>query len=311
MARPQKNGLDYFPLDVDIDQDDKIALIEAQHGVLGFAIVIKILMKIYKNSYFYEWTEKEQLLFSKRINVDINSINVVINDCIKWGLFDDNLLKTKKILTSKGVQARYLEAVGRRTKVEIIKEYLLLDEKAVNVYKNLIIVDINHDNDKVFDYINPQSKVKKSKVKKSKVDINISKDILCSTYVQRIIDKWNSLNLTSKLTKITSGTTRYKMLKARVKQYGEDEVLKAIDEINNSKFLKGQTKDFEITFDWFIKPNNFIKVLEGNYKDNAIEKKAPNGNYTSNNSKRFNGNVGSSKNHDDIEEEILRAQGAI
>lgn len=311
MARPQKNGLDYFPLDVDIDQDDKIALIEAQHGVVGFAIVIKILMKIYKNSYFYEWTEKEQLLFSKRINVDINSINVVINDCIKWGLFDDKLLKTKKILTSKGVQARYLEAVGRRTKVEIIKEYLLLDEKVVNVYKNLIIVDINHDNDEVYDDINPQSKVKKSKVKKSKVDINISKDILCSTYVQRIIDKWNSLNLTSKLTKITSGTIRYKMLKARVKQYGEDEVLKAIDEINNSKFLKGQTKDFEITFDWFIKPNNFIKVLEGNYKDNGIEKKVPNGNYTSNNSKRFNNNVGSSQNHDDIEEEILRAQGVI
>lgn len=87
MARPQKNGLDYFPLDVDIDQDDKVALIEAQHGITGFAIVIKLLMKIYKNSYFYEWTEKEQLLFSKRVNVDINQVNVVINDCVKWGLF--------------------------------------------------------------------------------------------------------------------------------------------------------------------------------------------------------------------------------
>ena len=168
MARPQKNGLDYFPLDVDMDQDDKIALIEAQHGVVGFAIVIKLLMKIYKSSYFYEWTEKEQLLFSKRINVDINSINVVINDCIKWGLFDRNLLESKKILTSKGIQSRYLEAVGRRTKVEIKKEYLLLDEKAINVYKNLIIVDINHDNEEVSDDINPQSKVKKSKVKESK-----------------------------------------------------------------------------------------------------------------------------------------------
>jgi len=40
MARPQKNGLDYFPLDVDMDQDDKIALIEAQHGVVGFAKTI-------------------------------------------------------------------------------------------------------------------------------------------------------------------------------------------------------------------------------------------------------------------------------
>lgn len=168
MARPQKSGLDYFPLDVDIDQDDKITLIEAQHGVVGFAVVIKLLMKIYKNSYFYEWTEKEQLLFSKRINVDINLINVIINDCIKWGLFDSNLLKTKKILTSKGVQARYLEAVGRRTKVEIKKEYLLLDENIINVHKNLVIVDINYSSEEVSDDINPQSKVKESKENKSK-----------------------------------------------------------------------------------------------------------------------------------------------
>ncbi len=168
MARPQKNGLDYFPLDVDIDQDDKVALIEAQHGITGFAIVIKLLMKIYKNSYFYEWTEKEQLLFSKRVNVDINQVNVVINDCVKWGLFEDNLLKTHKILTSKGIQRRYLEAVGRRQKVEMSKEYLLLDEDIVNVYKNLVIVNINDSSEVVNVDINPQSKVKESKVKESK-----------------------------------------------------------------------------------------------------------------------------------------------
>lgn len=172
MARPQKNGLDYFPLDVDIDQDDKVALIEAQHGIVGFAIVIKLLMKIYKNSYFYEWTEKEQLLFSKRVNVDINSINVIINDCVKWGLFDSNLLEAYKILTSKGIQRRYLEAVGRRQKVEMEGKYLLLDDEVVNVYKNLVIVDINDSLGVVNDDINPQSKVKESKEKKSKEESN-------------------------------------------------------------------------------------------------------------------------------------------
>ncbi|KOC33879.1 Lin1244/Lin1753 domain-containing protein [Clostridium botulinum] len=168
MARPQKSGLDYFPLDVDMDQDDKIALIEAQHGILGFAIVIKLLMKIYKSSYFYEWTEKEQLLFSNRVNVDINEVNVVINDCVKWGLFNSDLLETHKILTSKGIQRRYLEAVGRRQKVKMSEEYLLLDNETVNAYKNLVIVNINGVNAD----INPQSKVKKSKEKKSKVNNN-------------------------------------------------------------------------------------------------------------------------------------------
>ena len=168
MARPQKTGLDYFPLDVDIDQDDKIALIEAQHGIKGFAIVIKLFMKIYKNGYFYEWTEKEQLLFSRRVNVNINEVNVIINDCIKWGLFNINLYKKYHILTSNGVQRRFLEAVGRRQKVKIDKKYLLLDDETINVYKNLVIVNINDSLNEVNDDINPQSKEKKSKVKESK-----------------------------------------------------------------------------------------------------------------------------------------------
>lgn len=133
------------------------------------------------------------------------------------------------------------------------------------------------------------------------LDKNISKDILCSTFIERLIEKWNSLNLTSKLTKITSGTNRHKMLKARVKQYSEDEVLNAIDEVNESKFLKGQAKDFEITFDWFIKPNNFLKVIEGNYKDKQIEKQ-----YSNEKPKlRFNNFKGRDYDYDDLEKKLL------
>lgn len=168
MARPQKNGLDYFPLDVDIDQDDKIALIESQYGIEGFGIVIKLLMKIYKTSYFYEWTEREQLLFSKRVNVDINRVNVIINDCIKWGLFSNDVFISYKILTSKGIQKRYLEAVGRRQKVEMYKEYLLLDNEIINVYKNLVIVNINPTQCELMPTLIP--KEKESKVKESRVE---------------------------------------------------------------------------------------------------------------------------------------------
>lgn len=172
MARPVKEGLEYFPLDCDIDQDDKVALIEAQHGIKGFGVVIKLLMKIYKNGYFYEWTEKEQLLFSKRVNVDINEVNVIINDLIKWNFFNEELFRSKKILTSNGIQKRYLAAVGRRQKVKILKEYLLLDDETINVYKNLVIVDINSSSEEVNVDIGTQSKVKKSKVKESKENNN-------------------------------------------------------------------------------------------------------------------------------------------
>jgi hypothetical protein len=45
-------------------------------------------------------------------------------------------------------------------------------------------------------------------------------------------------------------------------------VLEAIGKIQESPFLMGKTrKPFNITFDWFVLPNNFPKVLEGNYSD--------------------------------------------
>ncbi|MCC2250041.1 DUF4373 domain-containing protein [Virgibacillus sp. AGTR] len=168
MARPTKEGLDYFPLDVDIDQDDKIALIEATHGLEGFGIIIKLLMKIYDNSYFYKWGEKEQLLFSRRVNVNINRVNDIINDCVKWGIFSKRLYEQHEILSSAGIQRRYLEASSRRKQVNITSDYLLLDEKEVNAYKNLVIVNINSINEE----FSAQSKVKESKGKESKAVVN-------------------------------------------------------------------------------------------------------------------------------------------
>lgn len=174
MARPQKIGLDYFPLDVDIDQDDKVAIIEAQHGILGFAIIIKLLMKIYSEGYYYDWTEKEQILFSRRVNVDINQVDVIIKDSIKWGMFDKELFDEHKILSSVGIQVRYLEAVKRRNKVEIAKEFLLLSDEIVNVNKNISIVTINDDiNEQVEGVnvdINPQSILKN--IKEDKIILN-------------------------------------------------------------------------------------------------------------------------------------------
>lgn len=102
------------------------------------------------------------------------------------------------------------------------------------------------------------------------IDNTISKDIVsCTKTVQQVIDAWNELKL-RKVVGIKSGTNRQKLLNARIKEYGIENVLKAISNIQNSSFLKGQNnKSWVITFDWFIKPNNFIKVLEGNYGEQA------------------------------------------
>ena len=192
---------------------------------------------------------------------------------------------------------RYKETVYKEEKAHLE----IKDNKA---YKYLDTACIQH----VYK-METQDRLGKDRLGKDSIDNSIINNT-CSSELQRIIEKWNSLGLQN-LKFIKQGTNRYTMLQARIKEYGIDSIISAIESINKSSFLKGQNRNsWTITFDWLIKPNNFIKVLEGNY-DNANEKKSIKGNYTSNNSKRFNGYLGSSQKHDDIEAEILKAQGAI
>lgn len=112
-----------------------------------------------------------------------------------------------------------------------------------------------------------ETQVRLGKDRLGKDNNTISKDIVSSTKVQPIIDSWNSLGL-QKLVAINPSTNRYRLLNARIKEYGLDKVLDAIENIRYSSFLKGQNnKNWTITFDWLIKPNNFTKVLEENYRD--------------------------------------------
>lgn len=159
MGRHFKTGVDYFPLDVNID--DKVKLIQAKHGVTGFAVWVKLLQKIYADNFWIEWGDDNAILLSDEINVDINTINVIINDLLDRNVFCKCLFDEYKILTSHGIQKRYFEITSRRKKIEIVKEYMLVD---INPQKEqeFIYVNINQKNA----YKSTQSKVKESKVKK-------------------------------------------------------------------------------------------------------------------------------------------------
>lgn len=88
--------------------------------------------------------------------------------------------------------------------------------------------------------------------------------------IQPVVDEWNTLpDPVPKVLKVSATSTRAKSLRARISQYGMDDVMKAIDNIRHSPFLLGQVKDFIVTFDWFVKPNNFLKVLDGNYLEHT------------------------------------------
>jgi len=140
MARPQKVGLDYFPVDVDMCNDDKIYMLEVECGLEGLALFMKLLMKIYDNGYYIKWREKDAKIFAHKNSVEVNVINNLIKSCLSNHLFDPRLHEEEKILTSAAIQKRYFKATSRRKEVEYNPKYMLVD---VSNYNNLVNVNNN------------------------------------------------------------------------------------------------------------------------------------------------------------------------
>lgn len=169
MAYTGKTGLDYFPFEVNFFDDDKIELIEGEFGSKGVVITVKLLCKIYKEGYFYRWGDDECLLFSKRAGSGIvpQLVDEVVKGLLRRSFFDKTVFDQFKILTSRGIQYRYLEAAERRKSVHIHANYLLTD---LTKFKNVYIVDQNDNILSKDEYILRQRKVKESKGKESNCD---------------------------------------------------------------------------------------------------------------------------------------------
>lgn len=157
-----KSGLEYFPLDVHLDE--KFELIEAEFGLTGFSVVVKLFQRIYGgDGYYCEWTKEVALLFARTVGLGGSAVSEILEAAIKRGIFDKDKYDKYQILTSVGIQKRYFEAVNRRKSVEVKSAYLLLQHTQLpkNVYISSENDDISFKNVDIL----KQSKVKESKVK--------------------------------------------------------------------------------------------------------------------------------------------------
>jgi hypothetical protein len=81
-----------------------------------------------------------------------------------------------------------------------------------------------------------------------------------------IIDFFNETCVSLPSVKLTP--KRRGNIRARIREHSLPEVYEMIENASASSFLAGQNRrDWQATFDWLFRPNNFVKVLEGNFKD--------------------------------------------
>lgn len=203
-----KEGMPSFLLDC--RTNDNISEIEAEYGVKGFAVVVRLWQKIYaEKGYYCEWVERSPLLFLSNwfggnSGVTVSLINEIVKRCLNNGIFDAKMHEDYSILTSARIQTQYFDAVKRRKEILVKKQYLLVSVDKIDgiVYENDVSVCINQKNVCRNDI--REGKVSKGKVSKQRECVQHIEEFIsaypkdCNRYLTE--HEYTSLLLTGKVT---------------------------------------------------------------------------------------------------------------
>lgn len=183
MARPEKSGLDYFPLDVGFLRDKKVKLLKTEFGACSVIFVLYVFCRVYEEEgYYLRWDKDECLIAAEAVGCGATPsyIGEVLQRCLSRSLFDQRVFQMFGVLTSAGIQRRYLRGREKRGAIEMIEEYFLLDVrdpkdvpagilakltlKKISGGKNEVISPENEVNSPE----NPQMKLNKMKLKEKR-----------------------------------------------------------------------------------------------------------------------------------------------
>lgn len=181
MARPTKTGLDYYPMDVGFLRDKKVRLLRSEFGASSVLFVLYVLGKVYEgDGYFLAWDKDELLMAADELHETPAYIREVLQGCLRRSILDERVFQMFSVLTSAGIQRRYLRGCEKRDGITIFSEYWLLDihsktDVPAGIRAKLALVsiaggnyDVNSPENAENSPGNPQSKVEESKGKESR-----------------------------------------------------------------------------------------------------------------------------------------------
>lgn len=178
MARPKKEGFDYFSFDVDFFYDKKVRGLKGRLGLNAVLLYIYILAQIYGDKGYY--TKADTDLFDA-ITADLGLSQEFTEQVMKFlferSMLDGKLFKSDNVITAVGIQERFQLMTKERAKkktVEVDERIWLLEDKSTLPF--IKVTDFENKSRKNPSYSgkNPsysrEKSLKKSKEKESKVN---------------------------------------------------------------------------------------------------------------------------------------------
>ncbi len=96
----------------------------------------------------------------------------------------------------------------------------------------------------------------------------IIRDKDCSEeQVNKVVEYWNNNSGLNKVEYLTE--SRIKVIKSKLHEFGFDNIKRVVDYVKGNSFLQGNSYNnkgkWQASFDWVMKEDNFLNILEGNY----------------------------------------------
>ena len=250
MARPIKEGLTYFPVDVDIVQDEKIESLLTIHKEHGFFVFLSLLARIYRHGFFIDISAPETRQTLARVTNCISEehFTTLLDFMFSVNLFNKKEYETRHILTSDGIKERY----------NFIKNKRLADRKR---YQKKKVISVSETASETIPETPSESTSKRgeSKVKQIKL-----KHIYTSAFnIEPLLERYPNKD---------------GMIKARVyfnrdvkTQDDYDEIQIALENYLNSRRVKdGYVKNCST---WFNNWRDWINYTETKESDEEFKKK--------------------------------------
>lgn len=146
MVKANKKGLTYYPMSTEIEDDNKILKLEMRHR-RGFEFITKLWSFIYSHGCYVEWDEIEKIKFCRNKGFNSEDADDLLGHCFDLNILDRKLYRLYNVLTSSGIQKRYMQITKRWKYVEILKPYLLVSANKIKEIgiKNLYTPTINEE----------------------------------------------------------------------------------------------------------------------------------------------------------------------
>lgn len=289
------NGIKYFSHSSNARSDEKIIALRMQYGIEGYGIYFMLLERLSETDDFTCATDYKALAFDFHCDSDV--IKSIVETSQLFALNNDGTrFYSPKFIERQKEQVEKMQYISQKRREAIQKRWAKAREKKhsdvienqdtqiqmnntgntnvsrtkynskTTVIQNDTIINKTKNNIDVFPKVNTSlSELDKPNSDDEEIICERTKKIEKINYGLLLVF-WNTQTqgIFNSITCIKE--KRREAVRARIRQHGKEAFMLAIKRATQSDFLKGQNdRQWKMTFDWLIKPNNFIKVLEGNY----------------------------------------------